>query len=84
MKQKYKKTNHHRLPRACGGTDDYPVGNVILVSKRRHEAYHQLFSGERCLESIVNELNNVWIRPDKMLIIVDRKQGDPNQLKLDL
>lgn len=72
MKKKSKRDEHHRLSQALGGTDEYPEGNIVTVSKVRHRHWHALFDGNRTLESIVYELNEVWIRPDKKLIICSR------------
>lgn len=59
--KKCKKTNeHHRLPTSRGGTDTFPHNNMVTVSVTRHAHWHALFSN-RDLESIVKELNNVWI-----------------------
>jgi len=82
MKKRNKKDNHHRLSKALGGSDTFPKFNLVEVPKHKHEAWHTLFAGHRSLESIVQELNLVWIRPDKKLIIVDRETTDPNQLEL--
>lgn len=81
MSQKRRRIEqHHRLPKSQGGTDD--PKNISYVSHASHVAFHTLFPGNLTLEKIVRQLNKKWIRPDKMLIIVDRKLPDPNQLEL--
>lgn len=79
-KKKERFEKHHKLPQAQGGTDD-PT-NISYVSRASHIAFHTLFPGNLPIEKIVKQLNRKWIRPDKMLIIVDRKLPDPNQLEL--
>lgn len=59
---------HHRLPQSQGGTDTYPEDNLIRVSKVRHAHWHALFAN-RSLESIVAEMNSVWIDPRFQLYI---------------
>lgn len=71
---------HHRLPKAQGGTDD--LANISIVSHVSHVAFHTLFPGNLPLEKVVKQLNRKWIDPTKMLIIVERKLPDPNQLEL--
>lgn len=63
--------HHHRLPRSRGGTDEYPKGNLVRVSKVRHAHWHALFAN-RSLESIVAELNKVWIDPQMKLVITHK------------
>lgn len=69
MKKKKKVDYHHRLSQALGGTDEFPCGNLVRVSKSRHAHWHALFSGNRSLESIVDELNKVWIDTRYKLVI---------------
>lgn len=68
MKKKLKYDYHHRLPISRGGTDTFPENNLVKVSKNRHAHWHALFAN-RSVESIVDELNKVWIRPDYKLTI---------------
>ena len=85
MKNKYKRDVHHRLSRACGGTDHFPANNMIRVPRRKHVAYHRLFPGDMCLCDIVKQLNEVWIDPRYKLVIEKREEKPQHvrgQLKL--
>lgn len=61
-KKKNRFDYHHRLPQSRGGTDYYPLGNLVKVNKVRHAHWHALFAN-RSVESIVEELNSVWLDP---------------------
>ena len=74
MKTKYKYDIHHRLPRQQGGTNYFPSNNLKRVVKKRHAHWHSLFGGCRSLESIVKELNTVWIDPRYELVIQFKKE----------
>lgn len=65
-----RKTRHHRRSKALGGGDDEK--NISIVSERRHRAWHILFHGEKEIQEIVRELNEVWIDPDFKLIIIKK------------
>ena len=84
MKNKHKKDNHHRLPSALGGTDDYPRNNLVHVPVRKHRAWHTLFSGDMTLEQIVHQLNETWIDPRFILRIEKREENThiSGQLKI--
>ena len=71
MKKCKKKDYHHRLPQSKGGTDTFPHNNLVEVSVTRHRHWHAIFAN-RDLESIVRELNNVWIDPRFKLKIEQR------------
>lgn len=36
-------TEHHRKPRSQGGEKRWPAGNIALISREQHEAWHGLF-----------------------------------------
>jgi len=71
MKKKKKFDYHHRLPQSRGGTDSYPEGNLVRVSKQRHAHWHALFAN-RDVESIIAELNSVWLPPNVKLTFEQR------------
>lgn len=74
MKKRHRYDYHHRLPQAQGGTDNYPEGNLVRVNAIRHAHWSALFKGDTPLDSIVEELNNVWIDPRYELIL--KRKGD--------
>lgn len=82
MKTKMKTDLHHRLPRLQNGTDTFPENNLVVVPKKRHAHWHALFSGNRTLESIVQELNNVWIDPRYEIFIKEKEIPIKGQLSL--
>lgn len=63
---------HHRLPVSRNGTDTFPTGNLKRVNKVRHAHFHALFTN-RSVESIVDELNEVWLDPRVKLVITIRE-----------
>lgn len=75
----HKKTVHHRKPRSIGGTDD--TRNLSYITDRKHKAWHTLFQNKRA-DQIVWELNNVYLDPDYVVVLKEKKKADPNQLKL--
>ena len=62
-------TRHHRTCRANGGTDE--PENISIVPRKRHEAWHTLF-GSKCVERIVEDLNNIWLPPNVHIQIIKR------------
>jgi len=72
MKKGQRYDYHHRLPQRQGGTDTFPEGNLVRVKQERHRHWSALFSGDRTLESIVDEINGVWIDPRYILKIQKR------------
>ena len=64
-------TEHHRLPKALGGTDTYPPGNIVIVRRSHHEAWHSLFDSLP-VERIVELLNEIWLDPRVKLVITKR------------
>lgn len=73
---------HHRLSQRLGGTDEFPAGNLIGVSKVRHQHWHALFGGHRTLDSIVDELNSVWIDP-RFELVLKLREPDLSWVKGD-
>lgn len=69
MKAKRNLTKHHRRPRSRGG--DNSEKNISLVPCNQHEAYHLLFANY-LPEKIAEILNDKWIDPDYMFIVVKR------------
>ncbi len=69
-KKKNRFDYHHRLPQSQGGTDTYPHNNVVRVSKIRHAHWHALWAN-RDVESIVREMNLLWIDPRYKLTITE-------------
>lgn len=52
------KTNkHHVLPRSRGGGDG---SNILIVNKKKHEAYNMLFGGNALPEEAVMILIKEW------------------------
>ncbi len=74
---KIKRTNrHHRLSRSrTGGIPNNGlvngIENVIRVDYKRHQAFHLLFP-DTDPHNIACTLNNIWIDPTKILLVVDR------------
>ena len=60
---------HHRVAQKNGGTDTFPVGNLVRVSKRQHMHYHALF-GTKTPEEVALYLNRKWIDPRFLLIVI--------------
>ncbi len=73
---KVKMTRHHKRSRSQGGNND--LNNISHVSEVRHRAWHTLFSGDRSIESIVEELNRVWIDGRYKLVIRANYTRCPN------
>jgi len=53
---------HHIIPRSKGGTSE--PDNLIRVSRKKHEAYHQLFSN-KTPDEIIRYLKEFWFK-DKL------------------
>ena len=74
------KSRHHRRPKIHGGRSNFPKGNISRVPKEKHQWFHALFcyNGIAMTPSqIVAELNNVWLDPDYMVVLV--KKEKPNE-----
>jgi len=63
-------SGHHRRSRFLGG--DNSEENISIVTDVKHRAWHILFSGERTIDSIADELNDVWIDPRYKLVVERR------------
>ncbi|MDC1191162.1 hypothetical protein N8148_03070 [Gammaproteobacteria bacterium] len=71
---------HHRRPQAQTKKKDQVA--PILVDKRRHKAWHDLFHGKMSVEDIIEDINNFWI-DDRYVIKYEKKETkDPNQKEL--
>lgn len=70
MKNYFRDSKHHRVPRSKGGTND--PRNISLVQENMHIAYHTLFKN-KSPEEIAFVLNKYWIDPDKLFIVIDNK-----------
>jgi hypothetical protein len=65
---------HHRLPRSQGGTND--PNNLSEVNPMEHDAYNIVFrDGRMHPERMARILTDVWIRPDFMMLSVEKKPG---------
>lgn len=68
-KKKHQRDTHHRVARCNGGTDE--PSNLSNVRKSHHQAFHHLFR-TGIPEHIAKYLNEVWIDPKKMFVVIDR------------
>lgn len=69
---KRKKSRHHRKPRSLGGKTE--PRNISVVDKRRHAHWHALF-GNKPIEEIARELNEIWLDPDyEIVVYIIRKE----------
>lgn len=64
---------HHRRPRSKGGTTRWPRGNCVKVVARRHYFWHCLF-GNMSGESIIEEINRLWIDPTCKIVGVKKEK----------
>ena len=69
MVKKRHEHKHHRCPRSLGG--DNSKGNISLVDRDKHEAWHLLFKNHPP-ERIALIINNVWLDP-RFEFIVKRR-----------
>lgn len=53
-------TAHHRKPRSKGGEDT--IGNISIVKRKFHEAYHLLFADKSPVE-VAKMLTDIWVDP---------------------
>ncbi len=63
-------TKHHRKPRSVGGTSNH--GNISMVTKKEHQAYHVLFSNKNPQE-VARILTKKWIDHEWCLIACKKK-----------
>lgn len=78
--KKHKRTNvHHRKPRSMQGTN--APENLSTVNVAHHVAYHTLF-GPGDPHFIAKYLNETWIDPDYVLIVVKKRKKDESQLEI--
>ena len=76
-KGKFQFDIHHRRPKAQGGTDTFPFGNLSRVSKRQHAHWHALF-GNKTPEQIAHYINKKWLDPAFVFVV----QAKPLQTHL--
>ena len=65
-----KLTDHHRKPKAQGGTRAY--GNISRIPHKKHVAWHLLFPGDWAPQQIVDEINRVFIDPNYRIVLERR------------
>jgi hypothetical protein len=58
---------HHRKPRSLGG--DNSSRNRSIVDRDKHNAWHLLFKNHPP-ERIALIINNVWLDPDYIFVVV--------------
>jgi hypothetical protein len=69
---------HHRLPTSRKGKST--PENISIVSKRLHQAYHQLFQN-KSPEEIARDLTSTWIDPDYYMVAIPRNKRKPLVIK---
>lgn len=72
LKKSSKTDKHHRRARRYGGTDIWPLRNVVAVCIKQHVAFHVLFENPTPTE-IAEELNKTWLDPDWIMIPIQKE-----------
>jgi len=64
---------HHRLPRSRGGADNYPNGNISIIDKEIHRAWHKVV-GNMTASEVAKMLTDTYIDPRYYLVAIPRKR----------
>lgn len=93
-KKKHRYTEHHRKPKAQGGSNC--VSNLAMVRENHHQAWHTIFNVKMSPQKIAGYQNNKLIDPAYYFLCIPRKdlpkfmalynklypQSNPDQLDL--